>query len=126
VCAYVGASEAQHEQTRDVNSLIVVKLPKDNACNLSLDASMYTHGDGGHTATPNEATDMYTLQYRFREVNGRYTKWYNVSTHDHKDDATGALAQHIVEFSTFNARVVTEQGREIGHYKYSRPAPISL
>ena len=65
---------------------------------------------------------MYTLQYRFKQVNGRYTKWYDVSSHDYRDEATEALAQHVVEFFTFSARVVTEQGREIGHYKYNHPA----
>jgi len=38
----------------------VVKLPKDNACNLSLDASIYTHGDGGHIATLKEIYSDYT------------------------------------------------------------------
>lgn len=36
----------------------MVKLPKDNACNLSLDASIYTHGDRGHIATPQEQSKM--------------------------------------------------------------------
>lgn len=65
---------------------------------------------------------MYTLQYRFKQTNGRYTKWYRVSDHDYRDEATEALAQHVIEFFTFSARVVSQTGREIGHYKYNSPA----
>ena len=79
-----------------------------------------THGDGGHTATPNEATDMYTLQYRFREVNGRLTKWFLESKHETRQQAKEALGQHVANFYTFNARVIDESGKTLGEYKYSR------
>lgn len=63
---------------------------------------------------------MYTLQYRFREVNGRLTKWFLESKHETRQQAKEALGQHIANFYTFNARVIDESGKTLGEYKYSR------
>jgi len=80
-----------------------------------------THGDGGHIATPNEATYMYTLQYRFRQQsNGRLTKWYTVSEHLTVKEGRQALGQHITEMPSFNARLITSDGKTLGAYKYTR------
>lgn len=63
---------------------------------------------------------MYTLQYRFRqESNGRLTKWYTVSSHDTVREGRQALGQHIAEMPSFNARLITNEGKTIGDYKYT-------
>ena len=73
------------------------------------------------TTKPNEEQqDMYTLQYRFRENNGRLTKWFLESKHETRQQAKEALGQHIINFYTFNARVIDESGKTLGEYKYSR------
>jgi hypothetical protein len=90
------------------------------ACVLSLDASIYTHGDGGHIATPNEALHMYTLQYRFRKDNGRLTRWFLESKHETRQQAKEALGQHVATFFSFNARIINEAGETLGEYKYSK------
>jgi predicted HicB family RNase H-like nuclease len=64
---------------------------------------------------------MYTLQYRFRQQsNSRLTKWFKVSQHVYLEEARQALSQHIAEFSTFNARLITNDGDTLGEYKYSK------
>ena len=81
---------------------------------------IYTHGERGHIATPNEALHMYTVQYRFKENGGkRYSKWFKVSRHEIVSEARDALAQHIVEFPSFNARLITNEGKTLGDYKYT-------
>ena len=75
-----------------------------------------------NTATQQrEALHMYTLQYRFRqERNGRLTKWYTVSSHDTAREGRQALGQHITEFATFDARLITSDGKTLGAYKYTQ------
>ena len=43
------------------NSLTVVIFTQYNACVYPWDVPIYTHGDGGHTATPNEDLKMSNL-----------------------------------------------------------------
>jgi len=62
---------------------------------------------------------MYTLQYRFRQTNGRFTKWYNVSKHETVSEGRQALGLHIVEFASLNARLLTSEGKALGEYKYT-------
>ena len=79
-----------------------------------------THMANGDTqATPQtEALHMYTLQYRFKQVNGRYTKWFKVSDHEQRTDAKIALGAHVAEFWSMSARVIDNTGRVYGEYKY--------
>jgi len=65
---------------------------------------------------------MYTLQYRFRqESNGRFTKWYTVSSHDTVREGRQALGQHITEMPSFNARLIDQHsGKTLGEYKYTQ------
>jgi hypothetical protein len=63
---------------------------------------------------------MYTLQYRFKENKGRQdSKWYRVSEHEIIGEARQALGQHIAEFPSFNARLITSEGKTLGDYKYT-------
>ena len=103
-----------------VNSLSLGIMCNIYTCVLSLDASEYTHGERGHIATPHGETHMYTVQYRFKENGGkRYSKWFKVSRHEIVSEARDALAQHIVEFPSFNARLITNEGKTLGDYKYT-------
>jgi len=64
---------------------------------------------------------MYTLQYRFRqESNGRFTKWYTVSKHLTVKEGRQALGQHVTEFASFDARLITSDGDTLGAYKYTQ------
>ena len=73
-----------------------------------------------NTATQQEHSTMYTVQYRFKENAGtRYSKWFKVSQHETVREARDALGQHIVEFPSFNARLITSEGKTLGEYKYT-------
>ena len=63
---------------------------------------------------------MYTLEYRWRNDNGRLTRWFKESTHETRDEAKDALGAHVAKFFSMNARVVHESGRVLGEYKYTR------
>ena len=65
---------------------------------------------------------MFTVEYRFKENKGRrYSKWFTVSSHDTIRQGRKALAQHIVEFDSFDARLVYQHsGKVLGAYKYTQ------
>ena len=91
------------------------------ACNLHGQASIYTHGDGGHIATPKEELHMYTLQYRYKRVSNRWTQWFKESQHDDQWEAIKALGEHVSAFETFSVRVVlNETDKVIAEYKFKK------
>jgi hypothetical protein len=63
---------------------------------------------------------MYTLEYRYRQDNGRLTRWFFESRHETRDEAKQALGAHVAKFFSMNARVTRETGEVLGEYKYSR------
>lgn len=63
---------------------------------------------------------MYTLQYRFRNDNGRLTRWFLESKHETRQQAKEALGQHVASFFSMNARIINETGETLGEYKYSK------
>ena len=49
---------------------------------------------------------MYTLEYRFKRPNNRWTSWFTESQHGGKYEAIQALGRHVSKFETFSVRVV--------------------
>lgn len=49
---------------------------------------------------------MYTLEYRYKRPNNRWTVWFAESQHDDKFEAIKALGQHVSTYETFSVRVV--------------------
>lgn len=62
---------------------------------------------------------MYTLEYRYKRPNKRWTAWFAESQHDDRFEACKALGQHVSKFETFSVRVVSrENDRVIAEYKF--------
>jgi hypothetical protein len=66
---------------------------------------------------------MYTLEYRYKRPNNRWTVWFAESQHDDKFEAIKALGQHVSTYETFSVRVVrynkmAEVVETIAEYKF--------
>lgn len=66
---------------------------------------------------------MYTLEYRFKQTNKRWSHWFTESQHDDKFQAVQALGQHVSKFETFSVRVVRyndifEPVQTVAEYKF--------
>jgi len=66
---------------------------------------------------------MYTLEYRYKRLNNRWTSWFTESQHGGKYEAVQALGQHVSKFETFSVRVVRynstfEPAQIIAEYKF--------
>ena len=66
---------------------------------------------------------MYTLEYRYKRHNNRWSHWFAESQHDNKFEAVKALGQHVSKFETFSTRVVRysntfEPVETIAEYKF--------
>jgi hypothetical protein len=49
---------------------------------------------------------MYTLEYRYKRTNNRWSAWFAESQHDNRFEACKALGQHVSKYETFSVRVV--------------------
>jgi hypothetical protein len=49
---------------------------------------------------------MYTLEYRYKRTNNRWSAWFTESQHDNRFEACKALGQHVSKYETFSVRVV--------------------
>ena len=62
---------------------------------------------------------MYTLQYRYKRTNKRWTAWFAESQHDDQWEAIQALGKHVRIYETFSVRVVlNETDKVIAEYKF--------
>lgn len=62
---------------------------------------------------------MYTLQYRYKKTNKRWTMWFTDSRHDDQWEAIKALGTHVRIYETFSVRVVCrETDKVIAEYKF--------
>ena len=62
---------------------------------------------------------MYTLEYRYKRPNKRWTVWFSESQHDDQWEALKALGQHVSTYETFSVRVVrNETDKVIAEYKF--------
>lgn len=62
---------------------------------------------------------MYTLEYRYKRANKRWTSWFAESQHDDQWEAIQALGKHIRIYETFSVRVVRKENDEvIAEYKF--------
>lgn len=67
---------------------------------------------------------MYTLEYRYKRPNKRWTAWFAESQHKDLFEAARALGQHVSKFETFSARVVRysntfEPVETVAEYKFN-------
>ena len=67
---------------------------------------------------------MYTLEYRYKRPNKRWTVWFAESQHKGRFDAVQALGQHVSKFETFSVLVVRyndtfEPVQTVAEYKYN-------
>jgi len=60
----------------------------------------------GNTRHPTGAQNMYTLEYRYKRPNKRWTSWFAESQHDDQFEAVRELGQHVSKYETFSVRVV--------------------
>lgn len=65
---------------------------------------------------------MYTLEYRYKRPNNRWTSWFTESQHDGKYDAVQALGQHVSKFETFSVRVVRYKSDSLMY----QPEPVEI
>ena len=77
----------------------------------------------GNTCHPIGAQHMYTLEYRYKRPNNRWTVWFAESEHKGRFDAVQALGRHVSKFETFSVRVVRynntfEPVETIAEYKF--------
>jgi hypothetical protein len=68
---------------------------------------------------------MYTLEYRYKRPNKRWSHWFAESQHDDPFQAVQALGQHVSKFETFSVRVVYyndtfEPVHTVAEYKYNK------
>lgn len=49
---------------------------------------------------------MYTLEYRYKRTNKRWTSWLAVEQHEDRWEGIKALGQHVSNFETFSVRLV--------------------
>lgn len=68
---------------------------------------------------------MYTLEYRYKRPNKRWSHWFAESQHDDLFQAVQALGQHVSKYATFSVRVVCysdtfEPVRTVAEYKYNK------
>ena len=62
---------------------------------------------------------IYTLQYRHKRPNKRWTPWLSESHHENVWEATLALGQHVSMHGKFNVRIITKENDEvIAEYKF--------
>ena len=66
---------------------------------------------------------MYTLEYRYKRPNNRWSVWFAESQHDDKFDAVQSLGRHVSKFETFSVRVVRyndiyEPVETVAEYKF--------
>ena len=66
---------------------------------------------------------MYTLEYRYKRPNKRWSHWFAESQHKDRFEAVQALGQHVSKFETFSVRVVRynstfEPAQIIAEYKF--------
>lgn len=67
---------------------------------------------------------MYTLEYRYKRPNKRWTVWFIESQHDDRFEAVKALGQHVSTYETFSVRVVrynkmAEVIETVAEYKFN-------
>ena len=71
---------------------------------------------------------MYTLEYRYKGTNKRWSSWFADSQHEDKFEAIHALGDHVTRFETFSARVVRynntsfEPVETVAEYKFNKEA----
>ena len=66
---------------------------------------------------------MYTLEYRYKRPNNRWTVWFLESQHEDQFEAIKALGQHVSTYETMSTRVVrynkmAEVVETIAEYKF--------
>jgi hypothetical protein len=66
---------------------------------------------------------MYTLEYRYKRPNNRWTSWFAESQHKGRFEAVQALGRHVSKFETFSVRVVRyndifEPVETVAEYKF--------
>ena len=49
---------------------------------------------------------MYTLEYRYKRPNNRWTSWFAESEHKDQFEAVRELGNHVSKYETFSVRVV--------------------
>jgi len=78
----------------------------------------------GNTCHPIGAQHMYTLEYRYKRPNKRWSHWFAESQHKDRFEAVQALGQHVSKFETFSVRVVRynsdsfKPAQTIAEYKF--------
>jgi len=77
----------------------------------------------GNTSHPIGELNMYTLEYRYKRPNKRWTVWFAESEHKDQFDAVQALGRHVSKFETFSVRVVKyneifEPVETVAEYKF--------
>ena len=65
---------------------------------------------------------MYTLEYRYKRPNNRWTVWFAESQHGGKYEAVQALGRHVSKFETFNVRVVRYKRDSLMY----QPEPVQI
>jgi len=65
-----------------------------------------THMATGNTCHPTGAQHMYTLEYRYKRPNKRWSSWFAESQHDDRFKAVRELGNHVSKYETFSVRVV--------------------
>ena len=64
---------------------------------------------------------MYTLEYRHKRANNRWSAWFAESKHENQWEAIKALGNHVSAFETFSVRVVlNETDKVIAEYKFKK------
>jgi len=65
---------------------------------------------------------MYTLEYRYKRPNNRWTSWRIESEHSDRFEAVRSLGQHVSKFETLSVRVVRYKdtnAQTIAEYKFN-------
>jgi hypothetical protein len=65
---------------------------------------------------------MYKLQYRYKKVNSRWSRWSNESSHECQWEAIKALGEHVGRFEVFSCRVINEANKTLAEYNFKKEA----
>jgi len=65
---------------------------------------------------------MYTLEYRYKRTNKRWSHWFAESRHENQFEAVQALGRHVSKFETFSVRVVRYKRDSLMY----QPEPVQI
>ena len=100
------------------NSITVVIFTQKNTCTLTGYLYNGNHIKAIHINYMRVIT-MYTLEYRHKRQNKRWSAWFTESQHDDMWEAIQALGKHVSIYETFSVRVITkETDKVIAEYKF--------